>query len=276
MTGNVRIVYENRADEAVLTATSEALAVANLQDMQPQIVWRSTSTANQTITIPLVSSRSINCVALMNHNLSGSATIRVQGASDAGFSTILFDTTYDALDPAFGWGEFPWGMVGWGGYSEEGWQYQFSVFWITLTIARYWRIIISDATNAAGYLQAGRIVLGQYWTPQANMEWGYTLDWTDPSDIKRTRGSSWRSDNKAPYRQVKMSFRWLDVNEAGSVLDMKRLNGRRTDMLVSSYPEEGTTRERRNTLLGVMSQWTPSSHNFVDYNSVSMTIEESI
>jgi len=40
MTGNVRIVYENRADEAVLTATSEALAVANLQDMQPQIVWR--------------------------------------------------------------------------------------------------------------------------------------------------------------------------------------------------------------------------------------------
>ena len=276
MTENIRICYENRADDATLTATSAALAVANLQDMQQQVVWSSTSAAAQTITIPLSVSRSINCVGLMNHNLSSDATIRVQGASDAGFTSVLFDTTYDALDPSFGWGEFPWGMVGWGGYSSEGWEYQFTVKWITLTVARYWRLIITDTTNADGYVQAGRLILGQYWTPHANMQWGYSLDWHDPSEVVRTRGGSWRSDNKTPYRVSSVHVRWLDVVEAAGVLEMERQRGRRGDVLLSAYPNEGTTRERRNTLLGVLRDWSPSTHDFYGYNSVSFSIEESV
>ena len=47
MADNVRIIYDNAADRATITASSTAgvLVASNMQDDRKSVVWRSTSTS---------------------------------------------------------------------------------------------------------------------------------------------------------------------------------------------------------------------------------------
>jgi hypothetical protein len=277
---NARISTDIWSDDITVTASPAAvstLPAAHLQNSQPQRKWRSTSTADQTLTMDLGQERQVSMVALYAHNLSGSGTVQLQGATDTGFTAIVFDQTWDALDPIYGWGEFPWGMVGWGGYDDEaGWRYQYTIKWFGRTVARYWRIIISDASNGDGYLQAGRLMLGDHLELETNIDWSPEADWVNPSKIIETRASATRSDNREPYRVMRCSNSYLNKIESGKLLDLKRFRGVTKDVLISLYPDDGSTLERRTTMLGRMIEWEPSRHVQYQLWTTGFTFRESI
>ncbi len=118
MTG--RLLGTSLLDSVALTATSAAGAytVSNLVATQPGKLWRSTSAAAQTITGDLGEDKRINGFVLYAHNLSndGSATVQLTLSNNSGHTDQVYDTTVEATDPLYGWGEGGYGMEGYGGY----------------------------------------------------------------------------------------------------------------------------------------------------------------
>ena len=73
----IRFLIENFHPAATLSATSEALAAANTQDSRRAYVWRSTTTAAQTITGTIAGGGYASGLAIARHNLTSIATVQL-------------------------------------------------------------------------------------------------------------------------------------------------------------------------------------------------------
>ncbi len=273
-----RILGTSHLDGVTLTATSEAgdYTVSNLTSTQPGLIWRSTSAAAQTITGDFGEEKRSTSFCLYAHNISndGSATVQVTLSNDSGHTDQVYDTTVEATDPLYGWGEGPYGMEGYGGYSSEGWAQPFTVIWFGSTyVARYFRCIITDTSNSDSYIQAGRIKVGQHVEfPYRN---GYDMGWNEQTEIIRTRGGALRSDSRTPYRYANVQTSYLDKIEEGDLLEVFRSVGRRDDVLWSAFGDDATAQARRNTILGRLVDHGSAAIDFVG-SEISFSIEEAI
>jgi hypothetical protein len=276
MTG--RILGESHLDGVTLTATSTAgdYAVSNLTSTQPGKKWRSTSAVAQTITGDLGEDKRVNGFVLYAHNLSndGSATVQLTLSNDSGHTDQVYDTSIEATDPLYGWGEGPYGMEGYGGYSDEGWQQQFTTIWIATTkVARYFRVIITDTSNSDSYVEAGRIKLGQF--VDVRYRHGYDMGWSETTEITRTRGGALRSDNRPPYRFANVTTAVLDKINEGDLLEVFRAVGKRDDVVWSAFPNANTAQERRNTLLGRLVDYSSAAIESVG-SEITFNLEEGL
>lgn len=295
---NGRIIVASYVDDSSATtpisASSEAatMPVTNLTNSLPSVKWRSGSyTAGNTIYISMdigsIDNRTVNAFVFYNHNLSVSGQYRLKAydsaanrdADTTGASTTgeIYDSEWiTALTPVLGYGEGAYATFGYGGYSDEAWQYQFTALYMSANVVtRYWRLFLKDTGNTDGYIDAGRLMLSYYFAPANNFDWGYTIDWVDPSEQIRTRGGALRSEYRSIYRRASITWSWLDEFEYGQLTEIKRVAGRRNEIFWSGFPESGTAHERRNMILGRMVEWSPTKKERQGYQ-VSLTIEESI
>jgi len=273
-----KILGTSHLDGVTLAATSQAgtYVVENLTNVQPGKIWRSTSAAAQTITGDFGEEKRSTAFCLYAHNLSndGSATVRVTLSNDSGHSDIVYDTTVEATDPLYGWGEGPYGMEGYGGYTSEGWTQRFTVIWFDATVvARYFRCIITDTANAYGYVQAGRIKVGQH--IDIPVVAGYGMGWTEQTEMTRTRGGALRSDSRDPYRYANGTTAVLDKIQEGDLLEVFRSVGKRSDVLWSAFPDDNTAQTRRNTILGRLTDYGAAEIQQVG-STVTFSIEEGL
>jgi hypothetical protein len=276
--GDSKLLGTSHLDGLTLTATSEAgtYLASNLLNVQPGRIWRSTSTAAQTITADLGEDKRNNAFCIYAHNLSndGTASVRLTLSNDAAHTDIVYDNTVEGTDPLYGWGEGPYGMEGYGGYSSEGWAQPFTVIWLgDVYVARYFRVIITDTANADGYIQAGRIKLGQ--SIDIPVVQGYSMGWDEQTELTRTRGGALRSDSRDPFRYASATSAVLDKIQEGDVLEVFRSVGRRGDVLWSAFPDDATAQTRRNTILGRLTDYGSADISYVG-STVQFTIEEGL
>lgn len=281
MTNNIRFLDRSKADStaATVTASSEAgnMVVGNMLNTLPGVPWRSTGAASEVISIDLTQSEPVSVVVLYKNNLSNDATVTIQGSDDAGFSVLIYDSGgLPGAEPEYGWGEAPFGMPGFGGYAEEGkaWSHPFLVAWIPLSTARYWRITMEDSANPDGYIQVGRLMIGSYFSPKYNVNWGYSDGWQDLSTQSRTRGGDLRTEHRPRFRKGTLKFSWLDATDSGRFSQMFFEVGRSKDMLISTFPEDGTSRDYLHTMIVKLTDWSLISHTKTG-GQLSFTVEES-
>ena len=273
-----RILGSSHLDGVALTATSEAgtYVADNLTNVQPGKIWRSTTDAAQTITGDFGEDKRCTAFCLYAHNLSndGSATVQVTISNDSGHTDQVFNTTVEATDPLYGWGEGPYGMEGYGGYSSEGWAQPFTVIWFGSTyVARYFRCIITDTSNSNNYVQAGRIKIGQH--IDVPVVAGYGMGWTEQTELTRTRGGALRSDSRDPFRYANATSAVLDKIEEGDLLEIFRSVGKRGDVLWSAFPDDATAQTRRNTILGRLTDYGSADISKVG-STITFSIEEGL
>lgn len=248
-----KLLGKSWADSETLTVTSESggYVKENLQDLQPGRVWRSTSTADQTIQCPFSTPRECTGFCLYGHNLSNDADITLTIYEDAAYTTVVETTTVKALDPEYGLGEQPLGLLGLGGYSDEGLVRNFTVIWFESTVVgQSMEVVISDSTNVDGYVEVGRMKIGS--AVDVPVAPGYSMGFGEQTDITRTRGGALRSENRPTYRYANIDTTLMEREEAAALLTLYEEVGRRGDILWTAFPSENTTREKRNTILGRM------------------------
>ena len=174
---NALIGYRNRIDAATLSGGSwtAALPLGNLQSTIIGKVARSSSPLNSStkFDMDLGAARAIRGVGIVGHNLSLSANYRIRGASDAGFSSVLSDSGWLAAWP--------------GGFDPEAvndfsWTLPYSLS--APVSARYWRVEIDDTTNSDGFVQIGRVFIGEAWQPITNMSVGASIAWEDGTGVQ--------------------------------------------------------------------------------------------
>ena len=129
------------------TASSSAFGddfgVENLNTDIVEQVWRSFNFLSATLTCDTGISQgtTLDTVAILNHNLTTSAVVQVQGDNSSGFASpnVVFNMTVEELNMYHIAPTFPTGVI---------------------NQNRFWRFIISDPTNPSPYIEIGTILFG--------------------------------------------------------------------------------------------------------------------
>jgi hypothetical protein len=275
---NLRIVSDNAIDRAAsLVASSAAgeLVASNLQLEIKSRVWRATG-ASATLTATWNAAEPVSCVALPFCNLSPSATIRVRGYSDAGGGSLVLDTGAVAACPApavvlRGWGALL--SSGANAYGYGGGAYARA--WFGQVNVRRLVVDLADGGNAAGYIEASRLIAGAYWSPVYNADSGAALTLQDQSNHYRTDAGDLMTDIGARNRKLSLNLLCMPPADRAAFASILRGNGMANPLFLSLFPEDAdVAMERDHQIYGKASQMSAVTLAQFGAYSSQLEIEE--
>ncbi len=240
---NLRIVSANYADQSsslVASSTAGSLAAALMLTDEKIEAHRSVGTA-VTYTLKWSNSVSVGALHLPATNLSSSAAVRVRLYSDVNLTTVIADSGVIAACP--GAAEKPWAWTG--AFNANAFAYgilsKVSV-WFPANVSnvRGCFIEVDDPSVSAGYIDNARIVLGPYWEPAVNADYGAVYQLVDDTKNSRADSGSLYSDRGpvSEYLSLKLSF--LALAERTAILNIIRSNGVWKPIFVSLFPDDLT------------------------------------
>ena len=258
MAEKILILYDNRVDDATMTASSEAggLGADYLQDRLLSKVARTTGVSAEWWQADFGQAEAVSTMALWNHNLGTEATVRVRLSDNADMSAPVYDATFDAWPSNYGVDEIGLDLCGLDGtpiLSEINAYKPYVVFRLGATYSgRYLRLDVADAANADGYLQAGRLIAGIGWQPERNFSFGMELDWKDRSkQTSMESGAVW-VDRRERYRVLTLPFNFaVRADALGAHNDLKRIVGHSREILVMPLPGDDLADQYRLTVYGI-------------------------
>lgn len=273
---NLRIIHDNAADRAVLTASSQAgtLGPANLQRERKSAVLRSGGTALAiTATLPL--GEIVGGVVLPFCNLTSNATIRVRGYAEPGDAAPLIDTGQVLACAYAPLGAWEWGAAALAvnAFSFGGGTY--ARVWFPRTTARYFVIELADPGNPADYIECSRLVLGNYWEPSVNASYGASVTPVDTSTQYRKGSGEQGVENGSAYRKLTLALEHMTQQDRASVWRLVHGSGKRRPILVSLFPDHADPElEQTHQLYGRLSDLAAISTPYFETYATSLDIEE--
>jgi len=228
---------------------SASLPLLNLQNLALSRKARSVdaTTAATQFSVDLGVSRSIRAISIMRHNLSSAATVRVRGYSDAGHTTLVWDSTALSIWPE--------------GYptAEDKKRYQ-EDFHIILSASqsfRYPLVEISDTANPAGYVELARCMFFPAFQPAVNMSYGAGLGLETDTSKERSLAGTDFWDRKEPRRTVRFTLPVLSESEAfNDLLDLQWDRGIDREVLFVFNPDDAGLLLKKRTFLMTIRQLT--------------------
>lgn len=188
--------YSNFIDASTLSngTWNASYPQSNLKTRYLNQKARSTTTT-ATIDMDLGAAQSIGVVALIKHNLTTTATVRIQGAAANTFATNLYDSGTVTV------------------YAHTDYALQF-----TSVSARYWRITITDTSNALGYVELARVFIGKRFAPTNNIDWAASIGVESKTVIQESLAGVEYFDTRPNRRIWQGKWSWLSDAEAYSTL----------------------------------------------------------
>lgn len=274
---NIRIITPNDGDTATLSdspALAATLPVTNLQDVSRARVARTTSTASQDLKGTWSSSKVISACALMRHNLTSGAGWTLRLYSDAAWTTLVYNSGAISALPPKTLGDLDWGVDPLGATVFTNWDQAYSVMWFDAVKARSFTLTITDASNPDGYFQASRLFIGRYLEAVANFDYGNDMGWAEDTTQERTDGGTLRSDGIEPYRRMSFDLSWLDMTDRPKFQEWARRDGKRNDVFISMYPEQGGTTERDACMAAKLVSSPMIAHRYTNAYGGKYVVEE--
>lgn len=276
---NFRVISTNDADAATLTSGDflASLPVTNLQIEGRARVARTTNvTGNKVVNGNWSAPKVVSALVLYGCNFTSQATLRLElfdGPNQTG--TTVFDSGAIPALEALGWGEFGWGLVPWGATVFTGWSSTFSVMWLPQFFAvRSFRITVADAANPVGYIQMKRLLIGSYFEPVVNPDYGLQLNWQSDDQQVRTMASSVRTDIRARYRILNGTLAGLEPGERAIFMEIARTVGLAAELFVSVYPSASGATRRDYSMLCKFTQMPAMTDANVQRHAASFALSE--
>jgi hypothetical protein len=247
---------------ATSTATGDFLA-KNLNTDIVEQVWRSNgSPSSQTLTCDtgIVQGITTDTIAILNHNLSNSASVQVQGSNDNFATSPIFSFNLNVETK--------------------------NIFYISETYpnssmkCRYWRFIIQDVANASGYIEVGTILFGQ------SMVFSYPENFTSPisfgykhfKDSIQTEGFTNVSNDRAIKKFINLNFQKLDLNKGNYENLKEMIEYSRTSLKCLIIPTPKIP--SRFAVFAKLTDMPTETHDYVDistqYVSLDLSFDESL
>jgi hypothetical protein len=136
-------------------------------------------------------------------------------------------------------------------------------------------IDIKDPANLQGYVEAGRLVAGDYWSPANNPDYGASVTIMDASTHARTDAGDLWTDVGTRARKMPLQLSTLPAADRTALFGIVRRNGMSGAMLVSLFPESTDLElERDHTIFGRLSSVSAMSIPYFDLYSMPLEIEE--
>lgn len=286
MTTNCGLFYPNIDGKATLTGGSweVSLPLTNLQTREIKQYARTTDDANAStkFTATLDRARPLSVVALIDHNLSTSATYRIRLYDDAGLTMLAYDsgtmdvfgTVYDEDTEPGGWDGGNLWDLGLTEEEREGLTASLVHLLTTATSAQYLLFELFDTSNLDGYVQAGRLFMGSGWTPAVNMQYGASLRYESRDEIDEAdSGAEYFNARPAPrIAQFELGFMTQDEG-MGRAFDMQRIVGTTGEVLFI-WNQADTLHFLRRSFLARLRTLSPIEQNYFDNLRTTHEVKE--
>lgn len=285
---NLTILYDLASDKGSLTGSgtgwSGTLPPANLRNDDLAAVARyldiKSSPARLVAGFDRV--RPVNAWAMIGHNCTTLATMRVGASEAASLSPALYQSPASPVwEPTIVWGSLPWGVWPFDGVDKETFPSTPIAFHLSpeTFYAQYAWAEITDPSNTDGYFQAGRLMIGQGWVPPdvENHDYGSTVQIIDLAEKTRTKGGRRLVSDAPKYRQweIKLSYQ-SEATALGVYHDLMWRLGIKGDLLIIWDSDKEPAIRNRLTLYGALSGTSPITIVEHDAWDVVLQIEELI
>lgn len=234
---NLRIIPDDAALRAsiVASSTQPGLSVASLLTDEPMEVHRMIGTSGSYL-LSFAQPELIGGVHRPWSNDSPGSEQRIRGYADAGRTQLLFDTDWAACCPA------PARTIrGWTP-TQAASAYRFgggahARTWFDNVAAQYVQVDVRDPGNLQGYLECGRIVVGAWWSPEENADYGATLSEGTASKPFRNGAGTRRQIIGAKYDKQSFSLSHLTAEDRAALKRIVWANAD-TPFIFSLYPDD--------------------------------------
>ena len=136
-------------------------------------------------------------------------------------------------------------------------------------------IDIKDPANLQGYVEAGRLVAGDYWSPANNPDYGASVTIMDASTHARSDAGDLWTDFGTRARKMPLQLSALPAADRTALLGIVRRNGMSGAMLASLFPESVDLElERDHTIFGRLSSVSAMSIPYYENYAMPLEIEE--
>ncbi len=227
---NLRVLYNNLADIATITSNSTGSTAtnypaSNLSSSRKHLVWRSNTTTG-IITLTWSTPQIVNGLALASTTLGPSSTFRLKLYSDTAKTVLLLDT--GTVTPACD--------------SVSSSSSETMHIWCNyMTNVRAAELTLSQTAHPSGYLQVSRLVIGQYWSPDFNTDFGVSTGIVDSSENTRTYAGALVTEAKYSYKVLSFSLNFMTNNDRNNLISIVRSVGKQKSVYVSIFPTDTET-----------------------------------
>ena len=276
MSNKLRVVYNNAANRGTVTASSTAgtLVVANLLTDSKADTWRATGTS-ATITTIYTTSELVSMVALPFCNLTSSATFRVKCYTNSGDVSPVLDTGVVLAAAPTPLGMWDWGNIPMGvnSYSYGGASY--GVIWFATQSVKKVELIIADSTNPSGYIEASRLVMGAYWSPENDAELSPQWIPVEDSTHERSDSGDLRTDIGTLNKKLQITLPVMTAADRNTMMNILRGNGMSRPIYLSLFPQDSdSSNEQAFQVYGKLVQQTGVTLSNWNLYSTTIEIEE--
>lgn len=179
----MRILYDNYVKTATITPLSEVPGFdfdSAFTDTRLSRFGRTVTDENQTIVFDLGSARSVYYCAIIDHNFTSGATVKIQGNASDSWGAPSVDVTLTIADAI-------------------------TYNWSTAQTYRYWRLSINDASNPDGFLDISKVYLGSY-LQMPYMSRDMEIPTASTSDVSESTGLQVYGDPGIFYQYGNVNF----------------------------------------------------------------------
>lgn len=273
---NLRVIYQNLADMATITADSTAgtYVATNLQtDLKSQF-HRSVGTT-VVYTLTWTTPQTVSAVVLPCTNLTATATIAVQllsSTDNVAYSNIVTQTaTLAAASTRISEFAAPTGnLFAYGAVTK-------TAHWFDQAYNNVKRVIITLVDTAQanagmpGFIDCSRVICGHYWSPTYNASReGLVLTVSDTSTTSRNDAGDLIAEQGFVHDQLQLNLGVLTDTDRDTLLGITRRRGVSQNILVSVFPENRTANELAYLVYGKRSN---SSINYTIPGLSSTSLE---
>jgi hypothetical protein len=267
---------------------------SNLKVDTKSLVWRSTNATQGSIILDFGTTKTVGGVILAFTNLTSSATIRLVGYNAPNTPSITSNLLTTGVTAAFNTGHLscsPWNnlnLPNWGtnpttssNYSYGGGTY--GRVWLNTTQAaqpiRYLGIEVINTGSTAAYIEASRIIVGDYWSPKYNVGYGISAGIKDLSEHLRTESGDLITRRGPRIRTLNFNLEWLASIDRKEMTKILLGNGLPKPLFVSLFPDSTGTdedfqREGIHQVYGKMMTVPGVSYTHYEIYSTTMELEE--
>lgn len=267
---NLRVVYDNAANSSTISASTTAgsLAASNLLTDVKAEVWRSTGTS-ASVTLTWVNSKTISCVSLPFSNLSAAATMNVKVYTNAADGSPAYQTGNVLCSIGTSSTNPGVNQLAFGGGT-------YATVWLPPVNGKKVVVDISDSGNSLGYLEAAKIVVGNYWTPEYNAEYDAAISIADRSTSTRTDAGDLYTERGSMSKTLSFDLQFLSTADRNQVWNIMRSNGTFSPVFVSLIPEstDDYAGEQMYQVYGKLSNALGLAYRFINQFSTTIEIEE--
>ena len=255
---NTIIGYQNRIDAATFAAYgswSTTLPLTNIKTRQLSKKARSTNAANSStkLRFALDIDRIVSTLGVIAHNLTVSATWRYRVYSDSAYTTLVYDSGTLNVWPSSPYGTYEWEDVHFWDLlptDEEIAYYTKNIIYVVpqIVAAQYYQIEFFDSTNTNGYVELGRIFVGQTYQPVLNMNLGASIGYESPTIIDTAMSGAEFFDRRESFRVANFTLDHLTYSESILNNDIMKISGTDLEVLYIWDSADALNLQRRSFL----------------------------